>query len=282
MITYQYQVLRFMPDRVNGEFINLGIIVFEPIEKQLSSKFIIKGSRASSLFPNINSRFLSKTLKTLQVEASNISKSLRTELVFSEIIQLDEITRKILPKDDSSLFFTETKKGFDLSIEKACNELFKRFILQNEDDDIKDSISDKEVWSKMYREYFDSMGISSHLHSHTIKTSNDELEFEKAWKNGKWNFFESVSFNLTRTDTIKNKVYKWVGKIDELKTSKEPVTLYILSAIPESNKEIKNFIFEKLGKYHDKKTEVELVTLQNLPKVALKIKKEIEAHNSKN
>ncbi len=39
MNTYQYQVLRFPPDRVSGEFVNLGAVVFDPGQMKLISHF---------------------------------------------------------------------------------------------------------------------------------------------------------------------------------------------------------------------------------------------------
>jgi len=66
MITIQYQILRYLPDRVSGEFVNLGIVAFDSSNKILKSKFINKIGKISSFFPNINSRYLIKSIKTIQ------------------------------------------------------------------------------------------------------------------------------------------------------------------------------------------------------------------------
>jgi hypothetical protein len=278
MITYQYQILRFLPDRVNGEFINLGVVVYNPSENELIGKFNQKSHRISSMFPSANTRYIVRITKFFQQEIKAISERLKSELYFEQLESLESFTKRILPKDDSALFFTEVKKGYDVNGSAALSDLYKKYVLQNESDELKESTSDKEVWSKYYKEYFDNLGISSHLHSHTVVTNNDELEFEKAWKNGKWNCFESVSFDLTRPDAIKNKVYKWIGKIDELNTAKEPLNLYLLSVFPESNTELTKFIMDKLGKIRGEKTDVNLITKENVHKYGRKIKEDIERH----
>ncbi len=278
MITYQYQILRFLPDRVNGEFINLGVVIYNPGDNELIGKFNQRSHRISSIFPSANTRHIVRITKFFQQEINIKSERLKSELYFEQSEDLGSFTKGILPKDDSALFFTEVKKGYDINSSAALNDLYKKYVLQNESDELRESLSDKEVWSKYYKEYFDTLGISSHLHSHTVVTSNDELEFEKAWKNGKWNCFESVSFDLTKPDAIKNKVYKWIGKIDELNTAKEPLNLYLLSIFPESNVELTKFIIDKLGKIRGKKTDVSLITKENVHNYVRKIKEDIDQH----
>src|ERR1700722_9081650 len=232
MNTIEYQVLRYLPDRVSGEFVNLGIVAFDPAKGNLKSKFINKIGKISSFFPHINSRYLVKSTKTIQDDLDIYSVRLQSEFAFKSINSLDEITKSILPKDDSALIFSEIKRTLDISGESTVADLFSRFVsahlIEDEDEEVR---RDKEVWNKIYKKHFDDYGISGHLAAHKVKTQNDELEFDKAWKNGAWNCFETVSFNLTRPDAIKNKVYKWVGKLDELNSSKEEMHIYLLSVL---------------------------------------------------
>src|SRR5579859_2069881 len=247
MITIQYQILRYLPDRVSGEFVNLGIVAFDSSTRSLKSKFINRIGNISSFFPNINSRYLIKSIKTIQEELEKFSARLKSEFIFTQVSSIEEVTRATLPKDDSSLVFSEIKKTLDVSVDATVSDLFPRLVsahlMDEEDDEIR---RDKEVWTKVYKKHFDDYGISSHLSSHRVKTKNDELEFDKAWKNGVWNCFESVSFNLTRTDSIKNKVYKWVGKLDELGSAHESMHIYLLSVLPTDNSELDRFITKKI------------------------------------
>ena len=280
MITIQYQILRYLPDRVSGEFVNLGIVAFDSSNKILKSKFINKIGKISSFFPNINSRYLIKSIKTIQQDLEMFSNRFNSELSFKKIDSIDEITRNVLPKDDSALVFSETKKTLDIEVGATINDLFSRFVnihlIEEDDDEVR---RDKEVWNKVYKKHFDEYGISSHLNHHKIKTQNDELEFDKAWKNGVWNCFETVSFNLTRSDAIKNKVYKWVGKLDELDSSDEPVHIYLLSVLPHEHPELKKFINKKIKEKSTDKTKIEIISEDQGDTVAKKIKREIESYS---
>lgn len=153
------------------------------------------------------------------------------------------------------------------------------FLITGVDEDYKEVRNDKQVWNKIYKNHFDDNGISSHLAAHKVKTKNDELEFDKAWKNGVWNCFEPVSFNLTKPDTIKDKVYKWVGKLDELSSTKESLHIYLLSVLPLDHPELNAFIQHKIKRMSSDKLKVELVLENNIGKVVKKIKKEIDQQN---
>ena len=278
MKTIQYQILRYLPDRVSEEFVNLGIVAFDQKAKVLQSKFINKIGNISSFFPNINSRYLLKSIKTIMHHLDAISEQLGSEFSFDKIDSIDQVTSKVLAEDDSALIFSEIKRTLDISVESTINDLFSRFINSGnleEDDEVR---RDKEVWAKVYKKHFDEYGISSHLKPHNIKTENDELEFDKAWKNGVWNCFETVSFNLTRTDAIKNKVYKWVGKLDELNTSEEAKHIYLLSVLPHEHPELKKFIEKMITDKSTPNTKIDIISEEQVGLVATTIKSEIDAH----
>jgi hypothetical protein len=278
MIHYQYQILRYLPDQVNEEFVNLGVVVLDNDQRILQFRFLDKASRVSGFFPDVNTRYLNNTLKFLQGEFYNLSKRLSQELALDKQADLEGLTRSILPKDDSSLIFSEVKRGRDVRIELACDDLYNRVVVRNvADTEEMDLRYDREVWGKIYKAYFEKYKITSKLQPHTVKTVNDSLQFERAWKNGTWNCFETVSFNLTRKDAVKNKVYKWVGKLDELKTSDEPVNLYLLSVLPKSE-DLKLFIDRKLNNKDFDRSTVTVITEDEAEVLARKFQREIEAH----
>jgi Protein of unknown function (DUF3037) len=281
MNTYQYQVLRFLPDRVSGEFVNLGIVVYDQKKKQLAGKFYQKITRVSSFFPSINSRYLASTLKFLQKEFEIICDKFKNELSFEKIESIEDITKKVLPKDDSALFFTDSKKLLEVSLDIALSDLYDKFVLSYIHVDERDYVTDKEVWNNLYKEIFEKHKIIEHFRHHTVKTEMDSWEFEKAWKNGVWNCFETVSFDLVKADSIREKTYKWWGKLSDLKTSEEPIHVYLLSKLPVGYPELSNIIKKKLNNAeHGKNVTIELVSEKDAEKFAKRIKKEIEQHKS--
>jgi len=276
MKKYQYQLVRYIHDRVTSEFVNVGIIVFQPDSKFLKSKFISKYGRISQFFSEINGHFLITTLKQFEREVNRISKT-TTELFFDSNF-ITEITNSILPKDDSALECSEIFYGIDINPQSALDDLFERLVNKYNIEPEKDSLDDKHVWRNVYKEYFDKYKITNTLKPHSVETAHDTLVFDKAWKNGIWHCYQTVSFDLKRTETIKNKVYKWSGIINELENTNEKLHLYFLTLSPTRHKSIKQFIEETLSNRQSSNITVSVINEKQADKFAKSLSKEIEEH----
>lgn len=277
MQTFEYQILRYMPDRVNGEFLNLGIVIFQAEGAQIEYKLISKAGRISEVFPGTNSRFLLKTIEQLKVNLGHIKSQQTNKLSLEPIGSVDALTRKVLPKDDSALIFTCTEKTLDVSIEAAISYLYKRLISIHQNTEEKEIRQDKEVWTKVYKKYFENAGITNHLRQHIVRTKYDEFNFDHSWKNGHWNFFEPIALNHNKKEQVKNKVYKMAGKIDSLSKSDENLHLYLLSILPAEN-DLIEFVNEMLTSKSNSNLKVEIITQDNIAKMTSDLRKEIDNH----
>ena len=251
MKTYQYQIVRYTHDILTGEFVNVGVVIFEPKTGYLKSKFINKFGRITQFYAEVNGHGILSALKAFESEIKRIANQLH-ELFRNDFEYIHQITNEILPKDDSALQCTKMAYGLDTNLENAIEDLFERFVDKYNQENLSDTLDDKAVWKEVYKQYFDKYGVSSHLKHHTIQTQNDIFEFDKAWKNGVWNCYQSLSLDLKNNSSIKDKVYKWVGKLNELETAKEQMNIYFLTVSPDKN-DLQKFIRDTLSKrdFHD-------------------------------
>ena len=127
MNTFQYQILRYLPDRVSEEFVNLGVVVYDPATKMLRSAFIVNTERACCLFPGVDVNYLNGAVSSIKRHFDELSDSGRTgdELICP--FSLDNFTQIVLPTDDSALSFSETRYTLDFSVDAATSDLFERF-----------------------------------------------------------------------------------------------------------------------------------------------------------
>lgn len=109
-----------------------------------------------------------------------------------------------------------------------------KYITQYENIAHRVSRTDEEAWSQVYKKYFDEFGITRKLSRHQIKTQNDKFDFDLAYKNGALHLYNPVSFDLMEHDAIKEKVYKWKGKIGEIETKEEDIKIHMLLLYPEN------------------------------------------------
>jgi len=278
MKKYQYQIVKYMHDRVTSEFVNIGIVLYQQDGKFLDSKFITRYSRLSHFFGEINGQYIISSLKQFSKEINNIHKNINDHLSDTEYSSIESITGSILPVDDSALICSEVFHGIDISPEKALDDLFERLINKYNSEPTK-NLTDESVWRKVYKSYFDELGITSHLKPHTVHTNHDEIEFDLAWKNGSWNIYQSLLLDLKSKDSIKSKVYKWNGIISELENTNEKLHIYLLTKTPHKDKTLNKFINDTLICKKGDKFQVTLVHESEAEEFASSVKKEMEVHS---
>ncbi len=272
----QYQIVRYLHDRVSAEFVNVGIIVYQPETKFLQGKFINKFSRLTRFFTDINGKYLLSTIRHFEREID--IKAQRLDELFSNYASLKEITNSILPHDDSSLICSELSFSIDVDPQSTLDDLFERLINKYVHENDKEYHDDKYVWKKIYKKYFDKYELTEKLRPHTITTHHDRIEFDKAWKNGVWNCYQTISFDLKRTDSIKNKVYKWSGILNELEESDQELNLVFLTVPPKTNRHMEKFIEDTLIRRRNEILKVQVIKEKEADQFLAKVKEEFETH----
>lgn len=281
MKTFEYQLLQFQPDKVSGEFLNIGVVVFDVADQRLAFDLLSKGGGVGQVFPGAPSRYLTKQLNTLFSGLNKIKRSLENDLPLQRYHAVDEITHAVFPRDDSALLFSEVRKTLGMDIHTITAQLAERMItIRHLDKHREDIKTDKELWAKVYKQYFDDRNISQYLEPRTVATKYADVTFDHSWKNGHVNFFESVNFDLLREDSIKNKVRRWAGQIDELATSDDDYHLYLLSKMPDGKPELAQYINSFLADKSTSKVRVEVVTPNTAAKVTDGLKKEMVLHGA--
>ncbi len=272
MKKYQYQVIRYIHDYATGEFVNVGLVIYEPTLSYLRCKVIPRFGRVSNFFLDVKGHYLISTLKYLETEINKIADNIYGSA--SSYLGIEAITSSILPKDDSALVCTEAFMAIDTDMDMAFNDLFERLVNKYTEDPEANPHNDNYAWKQYYKEYFEKYGLTKKLGKHSVKTNTDVIEFDKAWKNGVWNCYQSVSFDLSRTDSIKNKAYKWSGILKQLETTNEPLHIYFLTAAPKKDGGLKKLIEEALT-LNSPNVSVTLVTENEAEQFAEKVKKDM-------
>lgn len=282
MKTYEYQILRYLPDRVNAEFVNVGLVFYARDEKYLKSKFINKAKRLSSFFYGLETQHILQAIRHFRSKFDKESLRLKDELALSEADSIKKITSSFLVKDDTALVFSEIYKGIDVSLDSAFESLCNQLIYKYDSDKKENkSMSDTDVWNKIYKPYFKKSGLESKLSEHIVKTNFDSITFSKAWKNKKWHCYEPVSFDLKRKEDVKNKVLHWSGVIKWLETSNEPVKIELLSVLPK-NKALKDMTISALKDQKAGKSTLNLISEDEAENFSKQLSLEFEKHEAKN
>lgn len=272
MITYQYQILRYRPDQVSGEFANVGIVMYNKEENFLRCNVIQHFGRVHQIFPLLNSRSFISSLKQICELLNTIGLRKETQIEEHLNHSLEQITASVLPPDDSSLYFSEINTGIDVSLETAFHDLFNRMV-HPESTKEKEVHSDAEVWQKIYKPYFEKLQITNHLKHITFKTEHTEFELDHTAQNGQLHILESVAFNMTHAKTIKDKVLKYSGLLQEIGTSKQKSKIHLLTKLPE-NPELKKMVVTMLNKTSGT-SKMDVITEDQIAEFAEQLNKEL-------
>lgn len=281
MKPYEYIILRYRHDRITGEFINIGIILFVREERVLYAQMLNKFKRISDFFPGIKASELRGIMKNFDNFIEKLHNRINEELDLNKFDSLSHVLPSIMPLDDSAIFYSEVKNGISLDYKKTISDLYDKIVARYELSKEKRSWSDDDVWRRVYKDYFDRFRLTNKLMKHNIKTKNDNFDFDYCWKNGIWHIYKPLSFDLADLNSFKDKLYRWNGIANELKLSEEPINFTILTKRPKlkSDLDLTQLMNDKL----ETKSDVfnsKLVFDDNIDEFIMKLKKEIEAHDN--
>lgn len=121
MKPFQYQILRFMRSIVNGEFINVGIILYDPKTCKILTKTIIDTERIENFFAGIDIKQFNEVL-------DGICRALKECIVDSN--ELAEITKEIHGMGMSSFIFSQVRRGISDNFVHTLDMLFSELVIK--------------------------------------------------------------------------------------------------------------------------------------------------------
>lgn len=220
---YSYVLLQYVHDVATNESLNVGVVVHAPKTGYLGARFTGKCKRVKDAFPDLNLQSLKDVLGYLRVGFARKSESIGEFVDYrgkSHGGEIGAIVRSILPEDDSSLQWSDRRGGIAESegLSGVLDHLYERFIGRYESGAADHGRQDPDIW-KICRPSFDLELVKDKVVKKSFHSPNihDEIAFDHAWKNGVWNCFEPVSFDLKQADSIRNKAQRMNGKLNDLR-----------------------------------------------------------------
>lgn len=229
---YSYSVLRYVHDTVTGEFVNVGLVMFSKQGSFLSFKTRVTVGRVSAMFPTLKTVAFKELLRVLKKRFSVIEAEVKGGLELSDKkTTLDELLLHAMPKDDSSLVWSPVSNGVTMDLAETFGKIFARYITKFDQKVSRKNRTDEDVWRQFKRD-LEQRNLLSFFEKKHISGKDDEVEFPFAWKNGIWHCVEPISFDLTASESIKDKAHKWLGQITSVTDSSDKFKVYLVLAKP--------------------------------------------------
>ena len=230
---YTYTVLRYVHDTGTGEFANVGVVLTSPDGGYADAILRPTYGRLSKMFPGMDGDHFRRVIRHLQTRFDELSARIREEIDLGDrpSTALDLAQRVIAP-DDSSFQWSPMGGGLTADLPATLETIYHRMVELYDEKAKSESRNDDEVW-RTFRKGFEEHRILSRLHPKVIAVKGDEITFDHAWQNSQWHCIESLSFDLIKPQSIKDKAHSWLGRITSIKDTKEDFRVYFLVGEPQ-------------------------------------------------
>jgi len=284
-IPFQYMILRYIHDSFTGEFLNIGLAIFCQSPAYFKAKLLTKYHRITSTFPETNGDLYKSYIGHLQTRIDQLGDKINSkQSTFDPWLpqRIDELLSKVLPVDDSSIQFGPVHGGTTSDPESTFESLFQRLVEFYLPQEEKVSRSEADIWS-LFSKHLKTHNVVSRLRPTVIHTAVEEIEFEHAWKNGRWKALQPVSFDLMHSGSIKNKAFQYLGTNVSLEECRDFGKIYYLLGGPRRDDPSLKQAYSKakdllgLGKHASK---VELIEEDAAEDFANSVSPEIDADTS--
>lgn len=237
---YTFTVLRYVHDRITGEFVNVGMVAFlhpssgRPGCLKVMTRRTI--GRMRDMFPDlIRSEFLS-AMASINRAARKLDTEIKQDaLGIMSDLDATAYARRILVQDDSALQWSSVGGGITDDFELTFERIFQRHVAKYDERSVVRR-SDDEVW-KPVRQLLDQRRVPVDLQEKTISGDGDRIHFQHAWKNGVWHAYEPLSFDLADEDNIVRKAHRWLGQLASIAPNPvEPFKAHFIVGAPTNDR----------------------------------------------
>lgn len=211
MDKYTYMLVRYLPDPLREESINIGILFYSSKSNTVKFKARESLKELKALFPKLKQNFLKEYLKNLEAAFDGVSSKLLSDELRLESTTIKDIAYKILQVDDSSMQWGKIGSGISDNLAETFESLSNRFVQQHNPKGKASSRGDKQVFRVFSRE-LERRNLLSHFTSRTIDVGGFTETLEHTYQNGQLHCLKPISLDLLSEEGIKDRVYREAGR----------------------------------------------------------------------
>lgn len=197
---YSFCFLRYVHEPLSGEFANVGVLLWAPGSRFLGFRASQKYRRLSHFFHGFQQQDHRQLIARIDTQFQKLAESVGSE-------------QAGLPFPDSP------ESARDLALKVIPHD-------------------DATIYREIYSKAFEVPLVKEHMTEHEIVTPLASHVFPQAWKNGVWNVYQPLSFDLKRSENIKAKAFHWESLTRFLAQSAEKPKIHLLLAAPSGDQRL--------------------------------------------
>lgn len=237
---YSFCFLRYIHDALSGEFANVGVAVWAPETHYLGFLGADRYSRLSHFFAQFDPDDYRNLIGRIKTRFDALAVEFEETPPLYQEHQPEsarDIALKVVPHDSSALQWSLSGGGLCQSPEVEMEKLFENHILSHYQEVLSDRRDEATVYKTVYKKAFVQPEVKKHIKPHEIIAPLAKHTFEQSWKNGLWNVYQTLSFDLKKPEDIRQKAYRWDSQSKFLAQSEDEHRLHLLLGSPQGRNE---------------------------------------------
>lgn len=277
MKPYQFSYLRYIHDVSTEEFVNIGIVMFIPLERKFLFRLTEHYARLSEFYLDFkpdNYRYLLRSLKSRLNSAQEYDFSNR-------ISDIGKILPKIVPIESGCFQWSMTMSGVVEKPEQRLEKLFAKVITSHEKNKTRTRREDKDILENFYNQLKET-GLLNSIESNVLihnRNKNYSYQFKYGWQNSTRQFAEPISLDYKNKKDLENKVSSFIGDMFSLSDSEDFQVTGIVS--PPTKMELQQSYENAVERLREVPRIREVILEANIPEFIPKIEQDISTHQLK-
>ncbi|MFZ4777988.1 MAG: DUF3037 domain-containing protein [Terrimicrobiaceae bacterium] len=231
---FSYCFLRYRQGPEAGEFANIGVALWSPENRFLGFEGSKRFSRLTHFFGDLDRDGYRLLVAHVERRFDALAEKLTQDSLWpAQPADIKEIAFQVVPQDDGALVWSPARGGMAEDPNAELSRIFHRYIGAHNEAPEKSRRDDGEVFRSVYRKAFAPEALASRIQEHEIVAPLASHTFKHAWKNGIWNVYETLSFDLLDADSIEKKAHTWFGRSVHLAQSQDRPKINFLLGKPE-------------------------------------------------
>lgn len=239
MEPYSFCFLRYVHEPLSGEFANVGVLLWAPQSRFLGFQASEKFSRLSHFFHGFQTndhRLLIRRIDTQFKQLAAAAVAPQASLPFPDAPEsARDLALKVIPHDDAALIWSPSAGGLTNDPAAELEALFHEAVARHYESSEDARRDDSTIYRQIYRSAFDAPVVKPHVTTHEVTAPLASHIFPQAWKNGVWNVYQPLSFDLKKSESIKAKAFHWESLTRFLAASPEQPRIYLMLAAPDGD-----------------------------------------------
>jgi hypothetical protein len=212
---YQYSILRYTHDLALGEFVNVGILLMLPENGNVYYRVSENYGRISSFFKDFDGARYREMVAGMQTTLNRLSAS-NDSLFSRDQDDLNELIAEISHSPQSCFSWSSPRGGISGNPRLRLGELFEEMVEYHQGSKVRSRMDEKRL-RRIIMEALIASNLAQEVDTdYTVSTPDISHSFTAAWKNGKIQVLEPVSFDFKRATDVERKATQWRGLIDTL------------------------------------------------------------------